>query len=225
MAITQIYSITSPETALKCIEAGADNIGSLAGSHDPGTPHNCTIEQINAIYRAVGNRATKVLIPYVTDPAEVMRICELTSPDVCHLTLPPLHTSEEFYREFKRRFPRMLLMQAVPMTGPEALDTAVEYAKYSDWLILDSVKPGAKEIGAAGAVHDWSISRKIVDTVRRPVILAGGLGPDNVREAIETVRPFGVDSLTRTNDPATGDKDIDLVRAFCREAAASRPRS
>ncbi len=72
--------------------------------------------------------------------------------------------------------------------------------------------------------HDWSISRKIVESVSIPVILAGGLSADNVAEAIEAVRPWGVDSYTHTNHPGDRmNKDLTQVRAFvsnARNAAA-----
>ena len=82
-----------------------------------------------------------------------------------------------------------------------------------------------RQIGALGITHDWRISRRIVDLVRTPVILAGGLGPDNVAEAIRAVRPAGVDSKTRTDRPGphapkTGAKDLDRVRRFHEAAQA-----
>ena len=76
-------------------------------------------------------------------------------------------------------------------------------------------------VGAAGEVNDWNIDRQIVDMVDVPVILAGGLGPDNVAQAIEAVRPDGVDSLTKTSDKENGElvrKNIEKVREFCRIA-------
>ena len=226
MALTQIYRISSVEEAMKCYELGVDNIGSLTGG-DESVPSMCSIEQINAIYDAVGNKMIKLLIPYIEDAKRVLEILKLTKPDVCHLTLPGLYTSKELYNEIHRAVPGIIVMQAIPMTGPEALDLAKKYSKYADWLILDSVKQNASEIGAAGITHDWSISRKIVEQVRRPVILAGGLGPDNVRKAIEEVKPFAVDSLTRTSKldefGRPQDKDFDLVKKFVEEAKAARP--
>ena len=226
MALTQIYNISTVEEAMKCCELGVDNIGSLVGG-DESVPSMCSVEQINAIYDAVGNKMIKVLIPYIEDERRVIELLKLTHPDVCHLTLPGLYTSKELYCEIHRAVPGIILMQAIPMTGPEALDMAKKYSKYADWLILDSVKQNASEIGAAGFTHDWSISRKIVEQVRRPVILAGGLGPDNVRKAIEEVKPFAVDSLTRTSKlDANGrpqEKDFDLVKKFVEEAKAARP--
>ena len=74
-----------------------------------------------------------------------------------------------------------------------------------------------KGVGASGKVHDWNVSKAIVDSVKIPVVLAGGLSPENVREAIERVKPWGVDSLTHTNktlDDGNFVKDIIKVREF-----------
>ena len=79
----------------------------------------------------------------------------------------------------------------------------------------------AAGIGAAGITNDWDIDAEIVDKVNCPVILAGGLGPDNVRDAILKVRPWGVDSFTKTSDKfqdGSSRKNIEKVKAFIDEA-------
>ena len=84
-----------------------------------------------------------------------------------------------------------------------------------------NIKVAVDAIGAAGVTHDWRVDRAIVEAVKLPVILAGGLGPDNVADAIRAVRPAGVDSLTKTSVKENGvlvRKDIALVREFCRRA-------
>jgi phosphoribosylanthranilate isomerase len=81
-------------------------------------------------------------------------------------------------------------------------------------LLLDSHDPGDAQIGALGRTHDWSISRRIVEKVRVPAILAGGLDADNVAAAIAAVRPPGVDSKTRTDRADGSGKDLDKVRRF-----------
>ena len=103
----------------------------------------------------------------------------------------------------------------------EGIEDAKKKAAYADLLILDSVSKTVPGVGAAGVTHDWSIDRAIVEAVGIPVILAGGLGPENVAEAIEAVHPDGVDSLTKTSVVKGGvilHKDIDRVREFCRIA-------
>ena len=69
--------------------------------------------------------------------------------------------------------------------------------------------------------HDWNISRRIVHVTRVPIVLAGGLGPDNVAEAIRIVRPAGVDSKTRTDHDGSDAKNLERVRRFHEAARAA----
>jgi phosphoribosylanthranilate isomerase len=92
-------------------------------------------------------------------------------------------------------------------------------APHVDAFITDTYNPATGASGATGLTHDWAVSRMVVGTSPRPVILAGGLTPVNVREAILTVQPAGVDSHTGVEGP-DGRKDPERVRAFV--AAARR---
>jgi phosphoribosylanthranilate isomerase len=110
-------------------------------------------------------------------------------------------------------------MRSIPVIGPESIELAKSYDGVADLLLLDSHEPGDRQVGALGPTHDWTISRQIVASVRVPVILAGGLGPDNVAAAIAAVRPAGVDSKTLTDrDDGSHRKDLHRVREFVRIA-------
>lgn len=87
------------------------------------------------------------------------------------------------------------LIQVIHVTGEASIDEAREAAPHVDMLLLDSGNPNAeiKELGGTGRQHDWSVSARLVKAVSIPVFLAGGLHAGNVREAIQTVRPYGVD--------------------------------
>jgi phosphoribosylanthranilate isomerase len=112
-------------------------------------------------------------------------------------------------------------MRSVPVSGEDSVAMARSYEGIADLLLLDSYRPGDRQIGALGVAHDWKISRRIVEAVRIPVILAGGLGPDNVAEAIRMVRPAGVDSKTMTDLKGSNAKDIARVRRFHELALAA----
>lgn len=220
--ITQIYGIISLQQALACIEAGADYIG-LVLNNSIKKDHVST-ELAKEIFSVIGDRAVKLAILDLDlkTEDEVIALAKELNPDILHLC-GNVSTSEAFYNRFHRELPGMKLMQAVAMIGPEAIEFAVKNAPYADYYILDTVKKGASGVGAAGDTHDWQISRKIVEAVgdKVKVILAGGLGPDNVAAGIEMVHPFGVDSLTRTAIEKDGiyiGKDIGKVREFCRIA-------
>ena len=113
------------------------------------------------------------------------------------------------YVVLRTELPGVKLVQVVHVTGPESVDEACEVAAQVDAVLLDSGNPKlkVKELGGTGRRHDWSLSRKIVETCGKPVFLAGGLNAENVREAVDAVGPFGLDvcSGVRTEgklDPA-----------------------
>ena len=217
--ITQIYGITNVQDAAASVEAGADYIGLVLSG--PLAAENVSLKTARDIFAQIdGQVKKKVAILDLGDCTEdgVLTLAEELGLDILHLS-GAIKTSQAFWEKFKARLPGMELMQAIPMTGPSALDFAEQTAPFCDYFILDSVRADTHIIGAAGIPHDWNISRRIVDRFKDvKVILAGGLGPDNVAEAIEFVRPFGVDSLTKTNlvtDGASLRKDIEKVRRFC----------
>lgn len=87
------------------------------------------------------------------------------------------------------------LVQVIHVTGPEAVDEAIEIAPQVDAILLDSGNQSLpiKELGGTGRTHDWRLSRTIREAIDAPLFLAGGLKPENVATAIREVRPFGID--------------------------------
>ncbi len=102
---------------------------------------------------------------------------------------------KEAYSAIRSALPGVRVVQVIHVTGPEAVAEATAIARHVDALLLDSGDPtsSTKELGGTGRTHDWKLSRRIVDGVGVPVFLAGGLTAANVREAVATVRPYGVD--------------------------------
>jgi phosphoribosylanthranilate isomerase len=99
------------------------------------------------------------------------------------------------YRDLRHALPGVSLVQVIHVTGPESVDEAQMIAPHVNGILLDSGNQSLqiKELGGTGRVHDWSLSRRIRETIDVPLFLAGGLNPENVAEAIRTVAPFGVD--------------------------------
>ena len=99
------------------------------------------------------------------------------------------------YADLREALPGVGLVQVVHVTGPHSVDEAVSVAGSVDAILLDSGDPtlAVKELGGTGRRHDWALSRRIREAVAIPVYLAGGLRPENVPEAIESVGPFGLD--------------------------------
>jgi phosphoribosylanthranilate isomerase len=90
-------------------------------------------------------------------------------------------------------------MRTIPIVGEPSIEWTRAYRDGADFLLLDSHEPGDRQIGGLNRTHDWRISRHIVEEIRIPAILAGGLDADNVAAAIAAVRPAGVDSKTKTD--------------------------
>lgn len=220
--ITQLYTMQSVTEALACADAGADHLG-ITPPHG-GLPGEVPVRLAAEIVAAVGDRARCVVLTVSTDPAAIEDLVDATRPAILHLC-PPAHlTSPARVADIRRRLPGVPIMQAVSVTGHESVAEARAYAEVADYLILDTQAPDLAGVGASGATHDWSVSREIVRAVPVPVILAGGLSPENVAEAVRVVRPWGVDSLTHTSEPLPGGgfrKDLDRVRAFIAAAHAA----
>ncbi|NLL92086.1 MAG: phosphoribosylanthranilate isomerase [Ruminococcaceae bacterium] len=220
--IVQIYGIVTEKDAVSCVKAGVDHIGLVL--FDSIKKDHIDIETAKKIVLAIDGRA-KITAIFDLKPISEDELIEAATEigcDIIHLA-GSVVTNKEFFAKVKKRLPNVGIMQAVGVVDQSSVDYAINLSDYSDMLLLDTVKKGSEGqgIGAAGTVHDWNISRKIVEAVSVPVILAGGLGPDNVADAIRKVRPYGVDSLTKTNIEIDGkfvSKDIHKVKEFCRIA-------
>ncbi|MDE6949865.1 MAG: phosphoribosylanthranilate isomerase [Lachnospiraceae bacterium] len=222
--ITQIYSMKSVEEAMAVIEAGADYIGIAPPQCLEGgvkAPGEISEETCFAILEAARGLAKCVMIVSNDDEDYYCETVRKYKPDIIQITGRHVTIHEKLRERIKKISPDILIMQAVCMDGEQAIGRAKEFAKFSDLLILDSAASKKNFIGAAGVTHNWDWDREIIESVEIPVIIAGGLGVDNVAAAIEKIHPFGVDSLTRTNSASPekkGRKDIELVREFCRIA-------
>jgi phosphoribosylanthranilate isomerase len=126
---------------------------------------------------------------------------------------------EGSYELIREQLPHVNIVQVIHVTGEESIEQAMKIEQLVDAILLDSGNPKAeiKTLGGTGNTHDWKISRRIVESLKVPVFLAGGLNAFNVKEAINEVGPFAVDicSGVRTNgklDPAKLDAFIDAVQ-------------
>lgn len=220
----QFYSLTSVENAVETVEAGADLIGVVVKGGIP-VPEEVSVDQARAIFHAIEGRALGIALSLSADVDTICNMVEEVRPHAVHLAARELSTDDLI--EVRSRIDKDIrIMAAIPMTGPEALEVARERAVHSDYLLLDSIADSETGItGVTGQTHDWSISRQVVEAVSIPVILAGGLSPENVADAIEAVRPWGVDSYTRTNAPGDRmNKNLPLVNAFINNAQSAAER-
>jgi phosphoribosylanthranilate isomerase len=219
--IIQIYAVTSVVEALRMAELRVDQIGFVAG--DYGEVHaELSFTQARAIADALRGRAVSSALTMSTDLDEIGRMARAVQPDVVHISSDTEAVDTGQMEHLRRSLPAdIALMKAIHVEGPESVAVALRFAEVADILLLDTKVTGLPGVGATGVLHDWNVSREIVERVgsRAKVILAGGLTPENVAEAVKTVRPWGVDSNTGTNLP--GDlvvKDMARVEAFVVQA-------
>jgi phosphoribosylanthranilate isomerase len=172
---------------------------------DGAFPRELSIARTNAIFAAVPAGAKRVALSLSADPEEVARVVRETRPDIIQLQA----AIDDFPVE-------------IPVIDEASIEVARSYQGAADFLLLDSYDAGTGQFGALGRAHDWNISRRIVEEIGIPVILAGGLGPENVAEAIAAVRPAGVDSKTRTDRADGTGKDLAKVQGFVAAARLTR---
>jgi phosphoribosylanthranilate isomerase len=162
-----------------------------------------------------------VALTMSTDPQEILRMALAVQPDYVHISTEPDEVPVSAMQWLRQHLPANIhLMKAIPVGDESSITVAAQFASTCDCLLLDTKEHGFPGVGATGKTHDWSVSRRIVEQVNIPVILAGGLTPENVAAAISVVHPWGVDSNTATNLPGDPlNKDMARVAAFVREAS------
>jgi phosphoribosylanthranilate isomerase len=217
--LVQIYETSSPEEAEALARLGVDHVGVLVG--DGSFPREQSIEEAQRILSAVPLRAKGSALCLSADLNLIERIVLAVNPPMLHLGASTSLLGPEHVKQLKRKFRSLVVQRSIPVMDDGSISIAKSYDGIADFLLLDSYAPGDAQIGALGVTHSWELDRKIVESVRIPVIITGGLGPDNVVEAIRAIQPAGVDSKTRT-DKGDGShtKDLKKVRMFVSKAKA-----
>jgi len=219
--LTQIYEVSTPEEARSISLIGVDHIGVLVGNGQ--FPRELPVAAAARIAEAIRPPAKFSALFLSADISLIQRWTLELQPAIVHLGAASELLSPQDVARLKDKLPGKLVMRSVPVVGPESIEIARSYDGFVDFLLLDSHRASDRQIGALGVTHDWSISRRIVERVRTPVILAGGLGPDNVADAVRVVSPAGVESKTKTDQDGTHAKDIERVRRFHHAAQAAAP--
>jgi phosphoribosylanthranilate isomerase len=217
--IVQIYETQHVSEARELEAVGVDHIGVLVGQGRYA--RELRPPQARRIFQAI-TRARRVALSLADDVEEVSEVVAQTVPDILHLGTVPEALGPEAVVTLKTRFPDLQLMRTIPVIDEQSLILAQQYDGLVDYLLLDTYQPGETQVGATGVSHDWDLSRRIVASVHTPVMLAGGLGPQNVADAIRAVRPAGVDSKTHTDQDGGPCKHIEKVKAFVRIAKSLR---
>jgi phosphoribosylanthranilate isomerase len=241
--ITQVYEIQTPEEVDPVCDAGVDHIGSVILSKEEWQ-QPVIRETVRAVHDA-GKKSS--LIPLFSDPATVFQTLDYYRPDIIHFCemlslesggMDVCHRLIALQQQIRTRYPNVAIMRSMPISRPDedcgvpTLLLADLFQPVSDFFLTDTVlstgptvksQPVDGFVGITGQTCHWEIARDLVAHAKTPVILAGGLSPENVYDGIRFVKPAGVDSCTRTNRlddqgrPIRFKKDIERVRHFVEE--------
>jgi len=186
----KICCIGSVKEAWLAIRYGASALGLV--SEMPSGPGIIPEKSIAEIASAVPPFVTSVLLTSKRDASSILeqhRRCGTNAIQICdEIGISALD-------ELRRRLSGAKIIQVTHVRGGESVEEATLVAPHVDAVLLDSGDPSlrVKELGGTGRIHDWETSRRIRESVSVPVILAEGLDPGNVAEAIRMVRPYAVD--------------------------------
>jgi phosphoribosylanthranilate isomerase len=209
----KICGIRRLDDALAALEFGADELGFLVGQKHQ-SPDFLDPSDAAAIVAALPAQASSVLVTHLAEPDDIVALATAVG-----VTTVQLHgeTSPAQAAVIKQRLPHIKTYKAIHVIDAQSVDTARQYVDAVDAIVLDTINVATDQVGGTGHTHDWSISRQIVEQLPIPVILAGGLNPDNVGDAIRAVKPHGVDVNSGTKG-SDGYKDHTTLRRFIESA-------
>lgn len=210
----KICCISSENEAKTAIEFGASAIGLVARM--PSGPGPISDELIRQIAETIPPPVATFLLTSETTVRKIIEHHNRTNTNTIQIVDSLLSGT---YSQLKTALPCVKIVQVIHVIDERSVDEAIGISEMVDAILLDSGNPKLKikELGGTGRIHNWKLSRQIRDKSKCPVFLAGGLNPENVRQAIEEVQPFAVDvcSGVRTD----GNLDRKKLELFIRNAS------
>jgi phosphoribosylanthranilate isomerase len=198
MTLVKICGITNAGDARVAADAGADAIGLIFA----GSPRRVGVEEARRVSIALPENIIRVGVFVDAEPAEILSIASEVGLD-----LAQLHGEEAPEAVTALREAGVKVMKALRVKSAASLKALEEYE--ADLFLLDA--HSAKARGGTGERFDWGVAKS--SRGRDNIVVSGGLGPENVREAVEFFEPFGVDASSSLED-GPGRKNGELVRRF-----------
>lgn len=208
-ARVKICGLTREEDLAVAVAAGVDAVGFLVGV--PSSPRNLTLERAKMLISQVPIFVDNVVVTAPKSVEWLVEVCKRLKP-----TAIQIHGKEQLdSSEIRKKIKDARLIKTVYVE--DSLNKpAIEDSKMFDAILLDSFSKG--QCGGTGKVHDWTLSKQIKEAVAPvPVILAGGLNPENVKEAIVKVQPYAVDVASGV-EISPGVKDHGKLKTFIENA-------
>ena len=210
----KICGITRKEDLDAAASAGADAVGFVVGV--ASSLRNLSLADAEKLMRHVPPFMKTVLVMVPTSLGELVEACKALNPDALQVHGDNLQDVSAV----RAKLPAKLLIGAVKANTEDAVCNAAKAAQTFDAVILDSFVQGKH--GGTGVVHDWNVSQRVKQLVHpKPLILAGGLNPENVAEAVRTVEPYAVD-VSSGVEQQPGIKDPQKMVEFVKNAKECR---
>tara|TARA_B100002003_G_C13893999_1_gene435843 strand:- start:85 stop:726 length:642 start_codon:yes stop_codon:yes gene_type:complete len=205
----KICGNTRKEDVEQAIKSGADAIGFIVGF--PSTPRNIDLDKAYQLMKDIPPSIDRVAVTNEDDQYLLYKIDEKLP-----ITAIQLIGEGSYSQEIREILPDTQLIKVVHAEPGSIIQFVSKFSKDYDTILIDSK---TKDIpGGTGLTHDWSLSRKAVTTIHpTPVILAGGLTPQNVEEAVRIVKPYSVD-VSSGVESTPGVKDHSKVETFIKRA-------
>ncbi|OGU67894.1 MAG: N-(5'-phosphoribosyl)anthranilate isomerase [Stygiobacter sp. RIFOXYC12_FULL_38_8] len=213
--LIQIAGVIDKEEAKLLMELGVDYLGFPLRL--PVNKEDLTEDEAVEVIKTITPPHQSVLITYLNKADEIISFC-----DKLNVKIVQLHGDISFDELVRTKTLRpdleIIKSLVVASDNYDKLVKMVEtFSPWVDAFITDTFDPVTGAEGATGKTHDWSISKKLVELSPKPVIIAGGLNPKNVKQAILEIKPAGVDVHTGVELP-NGRKSAELVKVFVKEA-------
>jgi len=205
----KICGITRREDLSAAVDAGADAVGFVVGV--PSSPRNLSSDKAGELIDHTPVFVDSVVVTVPGSLSQLERVYRELNPSA--LQIHGQNLSDVTLRE---RLPGARLIRAVQAKSDDVIEAAVAASEAFDAVLLDSSASG--KYGGTGKTHDWALSKCVNQAIApKPLILAGGLRPENVRDAILAVRPYAVD-VSSGVESHPGIKDPKRVSMFVRNA-------
>lgn len=202
----KICGLMRSKDVVNAVENGADAVGFVVGS--PSSPRNLEMSSARALFKLVPVFTTKVAVTSETRPRNALKICSVLRPDAVQL-----HKHRpNLVRLVRKRYPGISIILATSIQDQSSVARATGTSNHCDAVLADS--PSNTGIGGTGRTHDWELTAKLRNRIYpHPLILAGGLTPANVQQAIIRIRPFAVD-VSSGVEKRIGVKDHRKIKLF-----------
>ncbi len=209
----KICGIKKIKEAKTAINLGADAVGLLVGQQHASNDF-IDEEQAKSIVDELPPFCSSILVTHLEDNEDIIDLARYLGVSTIQLHG---NSSPENARYIKRRLSNIKLIKSLHVINEDSIEHGRKYLSVVDAILLDTINKETGQVGGTGITHNWYLSKKIVLSYDKPVILAGGLNPENVAEAIKEVRPFGVDvnSGTKGKD---GYRDYIKMKKFIEQA-------